>query len=265
MCELYHFLYNCRFETGTCCLERIWREGGVSNLIVPRLYEDLSVLHQNTVPYHCYFIPTSNSAESTGAFPAGEDSDRVQMLSGCKWLFRYYPGIHALREEFYRQDYVPDDKWQREDVPFCWQMRGYDENQYTNIRYPFPFDPPYVPHHNPCGAYIHKFQWYRDKEAPCTFLHFEGVDSCFYVWLNGTYVGYSQVSHHTSEFDVSGLLREGENLLAVLVLKWCDGSYLEDNRHDKTHPADRGYLGNTGIAKRSHSAFVNGRNSPALK
>ena len=228
MCELYHFLYNCRFETGTCCLERIWREGGVSNLIVPRLYEDLSVLHQNTVPYHCYFIPTSNSAENTGAVPVAEDSDRAQMLSGCKWLFRYYPGIHALREEFYRQDYVPDDKWQREDVPFCWQMRGYDENQYTNIRYPFPFDPPYVPQNNPCGTYLHRFTWHKTPEAPRTYLNFEGVDSCFFVWLNGVYVGYSQVTHHTSEFEVTELLKEGENLLAVLVLKWCDGSYLED-------------------------------------
>ena len=113
-------------------------------------------------------------------------------------------------------------------VPFCWQMRGYDSPQYTNIRYPFPFDPPYVPQDNPCGAYLHHFEWHRDPKAPCAFLNFEGVDSCFYVWLNGTYVGYSQIAHHTSEFDVTELLREGDNLLAVLVLKWCDGSYLED-------------------------------------
>ena len=72
------------------------------------------------------------------------------------------------------------------------------------------------------------FEWHRDPKAPCAFLNFEGVDSCFYVWLNGTYVGYSQIAHHTSEFDVTELLREGDNLLAVLVLKWCDGSYLED-------------------------------------
>ena len=113
-------------------------------------------------------------------------------------------------------------------VPFSWQMRGYDSPQYTNIRYPFPFDPPYVPQDNPCGAYLHHFEWHRDPKAPCVFLNFEGVDSCFYVWLNGTYVGYSQVSHHTSEFDVTELIQEGDNLLAVLVLKWCDGSYLED-------------------------------------
>ena len=107
-------------------------------------------------------------------------------------------------------------------------MKGYDRNQYTNIRYPFPYDPPYVPQDNPCGAYRHHFQWHKDPKAGCTFLNFEGVDSCFYVWLNGRYVGYSQISHHTSEFDVTQFLVEGDNLLAVLVLKWCDASYLED-------------------------------------
>ncbi len=211
-------------------------------MIVPRFYEDLSVLHQNTVPYHSYFIPTSRLGDDYGSNasedsermqmlsgpPVKEDSDRIQMLSGSKWQFRYYSSIHDLHEEFYRQDYVPDDKWQRETVPFCWQMRGYDENQYTNIRYPFPFDPPFVPQNNPCGTYLHRFTWHRDPEAPRCYLNFEGVDSCFYVWLNGVYVGYSQITHHTSEFEVTDLLSEGENLLAVLVLKWCDGSYLED-------------------------------------
>ncbi len=197
-------------------------------MLIPRYYEDLTVLHLNTMPVHSYFIPAGTKEKVPFAGAARECSDRLQMLSGCDWLFRYYPSIHQLHDAFYRTDYRPDHFWQEERVPFCWQMRGYDENQYTNIRYPFPFDPPYVPQHNPCGAYIHTFSWHPDPEAPCTYLHFEGVDSCFYVWLNGFFVGYSQVTHHTSEFDVSDLLREGENTLAVLVLKWCDGSYLED-------------------------------------
>ncbi len=113
-------------------------------------------------------------------------------------------------------------------VPGVWQMAGYDSHQYTNIRYPFPFDPPYVPQDVPCGAYVHTFCYEKDAEAPKAFLNFEGVDSCFYVWLNGVYVGYSQVSHATSEFDVTNVLQEGENRIAVLVMKWCDGSYLED-------------------------------------
>ena len=101
-------------------------------------------------------------------------------------------------------------------------------HQYTNIRYPFPFDPPYVPQDIPCGAYVHTFSYAKDKKAPKVYLNFEGVDSCFYVWVNGVYTGYSQVSHATSEFDVTDVIEEGENTIAVLVLKWCDGSYLED-------------------------------------
>ena len=191
-----------------------------------RLYEDLLVLHQNTLPERAYYIPSSCRNDMT--VWNRESSDRLQMLSGCAWRFAFYPSIHDLQDLFYLPDYEPGKWWKKETVPFCWQMRGYDSPQYTNIRYPFPFDPPYVPQDNPCGAYLHSFTWHRDADAPCAFLNFEGVDSCFYVWLNGSYVGYSQISHHTSEFDVTGLLKEGENLLAVLVLKWCDGSYLED-------------------------------------
>ena len=195
-------------------------------MIIPGLYEDLSVLHQNTMPDRAYYIPSSVSDDDP--LRIREHSDRLQMLSGCEWEFAWYPDVHELKEPFYRPDYKPGAQWAKEKVPFCWQMRGYDAPQYTNIRYPFPFDPPYVPRENPCGAYLHRFEWCREPETPCVFLNFEGVDSCFYVWLNGTYVGYSQVSHHTSEFDVTHLMRDGENLLAVLVLKWCDGSYLED-------------------------------------
>ena len=113
-------------------------------------------------------------------------------------------------------------------MPGVWQVAGYDTHQYTNIRYPFPFDPPYVPQDIPCGAYVHTFSYAKDKKAPKVYLNFEGVDSCFYVWVNGVYTGYSQVSHATSEFDVTDVIEEGENTIAVLVLKWCDGSYLED-------------------------------------
>ena len=113
-------------------------------------------------------------------------------------------------------------------VPSVWQNHGYDHHQYTNIRYPFPADPPYVPKENPCGAYLYDFTYQKDAAAPRAFLNFEGVASCLYVWLNGQFVGYSQVAHSTSEFDVTKFLQDGANHLAVLVLKWCDGSYMED-------------------------------------
>lgn len=132
-----------------------------------------------------------------------------------------------MTEEFYRTGFDVSG-YDEIKVPAVWQNEGYDCYQYTNIRYPFPFDPPYVPQDNPCGAYVYDFTYHRDEKAGRAFLNFEGVDSCFYVWLNGTYVGYSQVSHVTSEFDVTDTIKEGTNTIAVLVLKWCDGSYLED-------------------------------------
>ena len=135
-------------------------------MLVPRLYEDLSVLHQNTMPVHSYFIPTSTPPRTLSVLPPREDSDRLQMLSGIAWNFRYYSSIHELREAFYRPEFMPDGAWREEVVPFCWQMKGYDEHQYTNIRFPFPFDPPYVPQHNPCGAYTHTFTWHKDPDAP---------------------------------------------------------------------------------------------------
>lgn len=193
-------------------------------MIIPRYYEDLSTLHENTMPARAYYIPASGQMDTSAG--NREVSDRIQMLNG-KWRFRYYASIYDLKDAFYAQDYDTSD-YGRINVPGVWQMAGYDTHQYTNIRYPFPFDPPYVPHDNPCGAYVHMFDYHEDMEAAKVYLNFEGVDSCFYVWLNGSYVGYSQVSHATSEFDVSSVIAEGENRLAVLVLKWCDGSYLED-------------------------------------
>lgn len=193
-------------------------------MIVPRHYEDLHVLHENTEPARAYYIPASGR---TGSLTEDrEASDRFQLLNGM-WEFRYFDSIYDVQEEFFRED-AGREGFGPVPVPGVWQNYGFDRHQYTNTRYPFPMDPPYVPQENPCGAYVHTFVYQKEEEAPRAYLNFEGVDSCFYVWLNGRYVGYSQVSHSTSEFEVTKFLREGENLLAVLVLKWCDGSYLED-------------------------------------
>ncbi|MDD7051332.1 MAG: glycoside hydrolase family 2 TIM barrel-domain containing protein [Lachnospiraceae bacterium] len=193
-------------------------------MIIPKHYENTDILHENTMPPRAYYIPASKCADTL--IEHREDSDRIQMLKG-KWKFKYYDCIYDLKEAFYELNY-DDSVFDELPVPGVWQMYGYDAHQYTNIRYPFPFDPPYVPYQNPCGAYLHEFDYHSEEEAPKAYLNFEGVDSCFYVWLNGEYVGYSQVSHSTAEFDVTNQLREGTNKLAVLVLKWCDGSYLED-------------------------------------
>ena len=193
-------------------------------MIVPRYYENLSVLHENTMPARAYFIPASKRMDNL--VEHREESDRMQLLNGT-WKFQYFNSIYDIQDSFFEKNYDTEN-FDEIQVPSVWQMAGYDTHQYTNIRYPFPFDPPYVPQDIPCGAYVHNFEYSRDEKASKAFLNFEGVDSCFYVWINGSYVGYSQVSHMTSEFDITDLLRDGENSIAVLVMKWCDGSYLED-------------------------------------
>ena len=193
-------------------------------MIVPRYYENLNVLHENTMPARAYYIPASKRMDNL--VEHREESDRMQLLNGT-WKFQYFTSIYNIKDSFFEKNYDTEN-FDEIQVPSVWQMAGYDTHQYTNIRYPFPFDPPYVPQDIPCGAYVHTFEYSRDEKASKAFLNFEGVDSCFYVWINGSYVGYSQVSHMTSEFDVTDVLQDGTNTVAVLVMKWCDGSYLED-------------------------------------
>lgn len=215
-------------------------------MIIPHHYENLHILHENTMPVRNYYIP-AEKAYST-SLDARDHSDRVQFLNGT-WKFRYYDSIYKLQDEFYSEGYDVSG-FDDIPVPSVWQMHGYDYHQYTNVRYPFAFDPPYVPKDNPCGAYVTDFIYDQNEEAPLAHLNFEGVDSCFYVWLNGIYVGYSQVSHSTSEFDITEFIRNGSNKLCVLVLKWCDGSYLEDQ--DKFRMS--GIFRDVYILKRSEGA-----------
>ena len=159
-------------------------------MIVPKHFENLNVLHENTMPSHSYYIPASRPM---GALVHNrEESDRMQLLNG-NWKFRYYKSIYDLNEPFYQKK-EDLESYDEIPVPGNWQNFGYDSHQYANVQYPIPLDPPYVPVDNPCGTYIHEFTYQREKSAPKAYLNFEGVDSCFYVWLNGTYVGYSQVS-----------------------------------------------------------------------
>lgn len=215
-------------------------------MTIPHYYENLHILHENTMPNRNYYIP-AEKAYST-PLDSRYHSDRVQFLNGT-WKFRYYDSIYKLQDEFYSEVYDVSG-FDDIPVPSVWQMHGYDYHQYTNVRYPFAFDPPYVPKDNPCGAYVTDFIYDQNEDAPLAHLNFEGVDSCFYVWLNGRYVGYSQVSHSTSEFDITEFIRNGSNRLCVLVLKWCDGSYLEDQ--DKFRMS--GIFRDVYILKRSEGA-----------
>ena len=185
-----------------------------------KYYEDPNTLHVGNVDNRSYYVPFSTVDEAL--IGDREMSDRFLLLNGM-WGFRYFDSVYDLPDDFWTE-YIANDQIP---VPSVWQNHGYDRHQYTNVNYPFPYDPPYVPAQNPCGVYQRDFE-IEDKGTDRYYLGFEGVDSCFYVWVNGQFAGYSQVSHSTSEFDITDLLVEGDNDLTVLVLKWCDGSYLED-------------------------------------
>lgn len=180
------------------------------------LHEDPQKLHIGTLEPHAYFIPFARGQAQ------GERECSVLFTSLCgNWDFDYYE----------RLDELPDDLLTRPataeiPVPSNWQLHGYGKPQYTNVRFPIPYDPPYVPDDNPVGVYRRSYAYKPDGNR--RVLVFEGVDSCFYLFVCGKFVGYSQVSHATSEFDITDYLHEGENTIAVVVLKYCDGTYLED-------------------------------------
>ena len=180
-------------------------------------HEDPRSLHIGTVADHSYFIPFP---KNSNPFLPRENSERFLLLNG-DWDFNYYDSIIDLEDDFVNVEFnntIP--------VPSNWQLHGYDKPQYTNVVYPIPFDPPFVPDDIPVGVYRRTFEY--NPDGMNRFLCFEGVDSCIYLYINGKFAGYSQVSHHTSEFDITGYLCSGTNTICVAVLKWCDGTYLED-------------------------------------
>ena len=180
-------------------------------------HENPEMLHMNTLARHSYFIPF---AKNQDPFAKREESKSLELLNG-DWSFRYFDSILDLEDDFLS---VESEK--TIPVPSNWQLYGYDKPQYTNVAYPIVFDPPFVPDDDPVGIYSRDYSYVKDGKD--RILVFEGVDSCFYLYINDTFVGYSQVSHVISEFDITGFLEEGKNKITVAVLKWCDGTYLED-------------------------------------
>jgi beta-galactosidase len=144
-----------------------------------------------------------------------------------RWRFRLAAGLSELSRGFEQPEF-DDSGWAELQVPSCWQLAGYGAPAYTNVRYPFPVDPPQVPDTNPTGEYRVRFGVPDGFPRPRAVLRFDGVDSCFAVWLNGVRLGDGKGSRLPTEFDVSGTLRHGRNVLAVRVHQWSAGSYLED-------------------------------------
>ncbi len=168
-----------------------------------RHYENPQATSENRCAPRSYYIPQGVS--------------EYHLLNGT-WRFAYYS----------RDIDVPNaiEHWNTISVPSCWQLQGYENPNYSNINYPYPCDPPYVPEDNPCGVYERDFVL-KEKWGRVYFV-FEGVSSCAYLYVNGRYVGFTQGSHLQAEFDVTDFVHEGQNTLRAKVLKWCCGSYLED-------------------------------------
>lgn len=185
-----------------------------------------TVLHVGCEKPRAYFIPFESEKAALG----NSRGMSRKFLSLCgEWDFRYYSSLLDI-EDFLSPAFARTGM-DKLDVPRSWQTmlgRGYDVPNYTNVDMPFALDPPHVPDDNPCGLYIREFTVTGDMLKKSIYMNFEGVDSCFYLFINDQLVGYSQVSHMTSEFAVNSFLHDGTNTIKVLVLKWCDATYIED-------------------------------------
>ncbi|MEI6501759.1 MAG: glycoside hydrolase family 2 TIM barrel-domain containing protein, partial [Armatimonadota bacterium] len=188
-----------------------------------RDWENPDLLHVGRLPARAHLLPYAD-----GEAARQLDRGAAQLLSlNGPWQFLYSASPLLAPEDFTTEEYDADC-WDEIAVPGCWQMQGYDSPHYTNVVYPFPLDPPLVPDDNPTGCYRREFQVPPAWAGQRLVLSFEGVDSCFHVWLNGQFVGMSKGSRLPAEFDLTELVVPGPNVLGVRVVKWSDGSYCED-------------------------------------
>ncbi len=191
-------------------------------------WENPQVVGINKRPAHAPLIPYADvAAAQTGD---KEASPYVQSLNGA-WKFYYAPNPQSLPDGFQKPNFDVTD-WDTINVPSNWTMQGYDKPIYTNVKMPIPNDPPNVPQgDNPTGIYQRTFTIPDDWQGRELFLCFDGVESAFYVWVNGQPLGYSQGSRLPAEFDITPYIQPGDNTLTAEVIRWSDGSYLEDQDH----------------------------------
>lgn len=188
-------------------------------------WQNPAVLHIHREEPRAFIIPFQ--CEATAMIGDRGLSEMYKLLNGL-WDFLYCPDGIAP-EDFMEEDYYVDEmEWDKLDVPSNWQMHGYDVPQYTNVQYPIPCDPPHVPDINPVGIYRRSFTLPHNWVDRRVTINFDGVDSAYYVWVNGKLAGFSKVPHMPAEFDITELVQKGENVVAVKVYKWSDGTYLED-------------------------------------
>lgn len=184
-------------------------------------HRDPQIFRVNELKDHAYFIPFSKAADA--ALPR-EMSPFFHSLCG-EWRFLWHASVYEVGE-FYTESFDLS-AFETVTVPECWQAHGADYIQYQSSPYPFLNDPPRIPEKNPCAAYVKDFD-ISPVAGKRYELHLEGKDSCAYVWMNGHFVGYGEVPHNDSSFDVTPYLKNGRNRLCIAVLKWCTGSYFDD-------------------------------------
>ncbi len=187
-------------------------------------WENPHFLQRNREDARAYYIPFESPQAAING--ARCDSEKHRSLNG-RWAFQYFACCHDVPQTILTAD-CPLDDWDRLNVPMSWQLGGYEQPVYTNVAYPYPIDMPYVPVDNPAGVYATEVTLSDAELNEQQYIIFEGVSSCFYLYINGKEVGYSQGSHMPAEFLISPYLVPGRNRITVKVLKWCDGSYLED-------------------------------------
>jgi len=187
-------------------------------------WENPAVIQRNKEDGHCSFVPCPDAKTAL----AGKGSPFTKSLNG-KWKFHWVKTPDKRPTGFFKADF-DDSSWKRIPVPSNWQMHGYGTPIYVNIKYPFTKDPPRIggPNGNPVGSYRTTFTVPKAWKGRNVFIRFDGVESAFYLWINGQKVGYSQGSRTPAEFNITRYLKSGANVLAAEVFRWCDGSYLED-------------------------------------
>ncbi|GLI56960.1 beta-galactosidase [Propionigenium maris DSM 9537] len=187
-------------------------------------WENEGLLHKNRLNPRAHFF-TYDSREKALSNQPG-DSKGFKLLNGM-WKFSYYENPLLVPKEFYSEDF-DNSSWDRLEVPSCWQLKGYGQMQYTDEGYPFTVNAPHVPSENPTGLYSRDFYMSTEELSGETIIRFDGVDSIFYLYINGNEVGMSKGSRLTAEFDISSFVKEGRNKIDVKVLQWSEASYIED-------------------------------------
>ncbi len=194
-----------------------------------RIWENPQAVQFNRLTPHatCFSFESGEAARKAGRNP--EDSPFVTMLNGM-WKFKLCPQPERVRKSDLAE-HCNDSNWAELPVPSNWTMHGYDHPHYTNNAMPFPFRPPFVPEKNPTGVYRRKFALTAEQLGRRQVLHFGGAESCLFLWVNGQEVGFAKDSRTPSEFDITPYIHAGENQIAVVVIRYSDGSFLEDQDH----------------------------------